>query len=223
MVSDVGRLWNVLKRLRLFDPRGANRSVKWHSAFRNKNHLVGWNGAFILHKIKIFFFWSSHKEEFPVAILYYSSEQVTPANNLYKQRQWKKPFCLVEGTSFIPIQTVLQAAAHTADIHGNKEEAQIEECRFEQKSITNNVNCFLDSSWGIRQFPKLFQTGMSCWFYRNLCGQFTLGIGFCSSGQCTWTGGKEVTVGSYPSPALISCLIRNLLSTETTAPYNPMS
>ena len=56
VVSDVGRLWNVLKRLRLFDPRGANRRVKWHSAFRNKNHLVGWNGAFILHKIKVFFF-----------------------------------------------------------------------------------------------------------------------------------------------------------------------
>ena len=35
----------------------------------------------------VFFFWSSHKEEFPMAILYYSSEQVTPANNLYKQRQ----------------------------------------------------------------------------------------------------------------------------------------
>ena len=82
--------------------------------------------------------------------------------------------------------------------------SSIAECRFEQKSITNNFNCFLDCSWGIRQFPKLFQTGMSCWFYRNLWGQFTLGIGFCSSGQCTWTGGKEVTVASYPSPALMS-------------------
>lgn len=139
-----------------------------------------------------------------MAILHYSSEEVTPANNLCKQRQWKSPFCPAEGTSFIPVQTVLQAEAHTADIHDNKEEAQIAGCRFEHKSITNNFNSFLDCSWGIRQFPKLFQIGMSCWFYRNLCQQFTLGIGSCSSARCTWTGGKEVTVGSYPSPALIS-------------------
>lgn len=34
---------------------------------------------------------------------------------------------------------------------------------------------------------------------------------------------EEVTVASYPSPALISWPHRDLFSTETTAPYNPVS
>ena len=101
--------------------------------------------------------------------------------------------------------------------------SSIVECRFEQKSITNNFNCFLDCSWGIRQFPKLFQTGMSCWFYRNLWGQFTLGIGFALQANVPEQVGRRWQWLLTHPQLWCPDLIRNLFSTETTAPYNPMS
>lgn len=172
---------------------------------------------------KDFFFGLLIKKNFQWQFCIIHQNKLLPANNLYKQRH-EKP--ILPGWRHIihsyP-RTVLQAAAHTADIHGNKEEAQIEECRFEQKSITNNFNCFLDSSCGNQAIPQTISNRDELLILQKLVRAiYTWDWLFAFRPMYLNRVGRRWQ-GSTPSPALISCLIRNLLSTETTAPYNPMS